>query len=94
MTVTGLAMWLGFCDRQSLYDYEKREGFSCIIKAARLAVENDYEKALRSQSCTGAIFALKNMGWRDRTEVEQSGSISISWNEERTYETKSNEANG
>ena len=80
--------WLGFCDRQSLYDYEKREEFSCIIKSARLAVENDYELSLRSNSCTGAIFALKNMGWRDKTEVEQSGGLTINWKEERTYETK------
>jgi len=77
MTITGLAMWLGFCDRQSLYDYEKREEFSCIIKSARLAVENDYELALRSSSCTGAIFALKNMGWRDKTETELSGKVGI-----------------
>jgi DNA-packaging protein gp3 len=69
MTITGLAMWLGFCDRQSLYDYQKKEEFSCIIKAARLAVENDYELALRSAACTGAIFALKNMGWRDKVET-------------------------
>lgn len=73
LTVTGLAMWLGFCDRQSLYDYEKREGYSCIVKEARLAVENDYELALRTQSVTGAIFALKNMGWKDKAEIEHSG---------------------
>lgn len=69
LTITGLALWLGFCDRQSLYDYEKKEGFTCIIKEARLAVENDYEISLRSASVTGAIFALKNMGWRDKVET-------------------------
>jgi hypothetical protein len=69
LTITGLAMWLGFCDRQSLYDYEKKPEFTCIIKEARLAVENDYELALRSASVTGAIFALKNMGWKDKTET-------------------------
>lgn len=74
LTVTGLAMWLGFCDRQSLYDYEKKQEFSCIIKAARLAVENDYELALKSTTCTGAIFALKNMGWKDKTETALTDS--------------------
>ena len=69
LTITGLAMYLGFCDRQSLYDYEKRPEFSCIIKEARLAVENDYELSLRTASVTGAIFALKNMGWRDKVET-------------------------
>lgn len=69
LTITGLAMWLGFDSRQSLYDYEKREGFSYIIKNARLAVENDYELSLRTPAVAGAIFALKNMGWRDKVET-------------------------
>jgi DNA-packaging protein gp3 len=69
LTITGLAMYLGFDSRQSLYDYEKREEFSFIIKAARLAVENSYEKSLRTVSVAGAIFALKNMGWRDKVET-------------------------
>jgi len=90
-TVTGLTLFLGFSSRSSLDAYEKKgEEFEYIIKRAKLAVENGYE--ISGQTID--IFALKNMGWRDRTEVEQSGSISISWNEERTYETKSNEANG
>jgi len=69
LTITGLAMYLGFDSRQSLYDYEKRPEFSYIIKEARLAVENDYEISLRTASVTGAIFALKNMGWRDKVET-------------------------
>ena len=32
VTITGLALFLGFADRQSLYDYEKNDQFSCIIK--------------------------------------------------------------
>lgn len=71
-TITGLAIALGFCDRQSLYDYEEREEFSCIIKAARLRVENAYEIKLSSQNVTGSIFALKNMGWKDKSEVDNS----------------------
>lgn len=74
LTVTGLAMWLGFCDRQSLYDYEKRDGYSCIVKEARLAVEHDYELSLRSSYVVGSIFALKNMGWKDRHEQEITGA--------------------
>lgn len=87
-TITRLALALGFESRQSFYDYEEREGFSYIIKRARLEVEAGYEDGLRENNCTGSIFALKNMGWRDKTEVEQSGNLSITWNEERTYETK------
>jgi hypothetical protein len=28
------------------------------------------------------------MGLKDKTEVEQSGNMAITWKEERTYETK------
>lgn len=72
LTITGMAMWLGFESRQSFYDYEKNAEYSYIIKKARLAVENGYELSLRSSSVTGAIFALKNMGWKDRTETTLS----------------------
>ena len=75
LTITGIAMYLGFESRQSFYDYEKKPEFTYIIKKARLAVENGYEISLRSQSVTGAIFALKNMGWKDKTETELSGEV-------------------
>jgi hypothetical protein len=68
-TITGLALYLGFESRQSFYDYEKREGYSYIIKRARLFVESSYEEKLSGNSPTGAIFALKNMGWKDKTET-------------------------
>lgn len=69
-TMTGLAMFLGFASRQSFYDYEKKDEFSYTIKKARLRIENEYEKQLYMDKCTGAIFALKNMGWKDKTETE------------------------
>jgi hypothetical protein len=71
-TITGLALFLGFCDRHSFYDYEKREEFSHTIKRARALIETVYETLLHSNSCTGAIFALKNFGWKDKTEVDQT----------------------
>ncbi|HYE53674.1 MAG TPA: terminase small subunit [Chitinophagaceae bacterium] len=69
-TVTGLALFLGFESRQSLYDYEKNEEFSYIVKKAKLRVEHEYEKKLHGTNVTGPIFALKNMGWADKSEQE------------------------
>jgi len=73
-TITGLAYSLGFESRQSLYDYEQKGEFSYMIKRARLKVEMGYEKALAGQMCTGSIFALKNMGWKDASRTELTGA--------------------
>lgn len=72
VTITGLALHLGFESRQSIYDYEERGEFSYIIKNARLRVEENYEQNLHANNPTGSIFALKNMGWKDKTETALS----------------------
>ena len=69
-TITGLALFLGFENRQSLYDYREKEEFSGVIKRAMTLVEQGYEFKLHGDKPTGAIFALKNMGWKDRTETD------------------------
>lgn len=76
-SITGLALFLGFESRQSIYDYESKGEFSYTIKRARLRVEASYEQFLLTQASTGAIFALKNFGWKDKSEVESSGSMSL-----------------
>ena len=78
-TITGLAYDLGFESRQSFYDYEKREEFSYIIKRARLFVESCYELKLSGQYIAGSVFALKNMGWSDKQEIEQHGTTTITF---------------
>lgn len=72
-TITGLAYWLGFDSRQSIYDYKGRAGFSYTIKRARLRIEANYEKNLSGQQPAGSIFALKNLGWNDKVQNEISG---------------------
>ena len=69
-TVTGLCLALDFADKSTLYDYAGKPEFSHSIKKALLIVENGYEKALSTQIATGSIFALKNMGWADKTQTE------------------------
>lgn len=71
-TITGLCLFLGFASRQSFFDYAKRDGFSYTIQNARMKIEHHYERLLTTQSVTGAIFGLKNMGWSDKTEIEQT----------------------
>lgn len=73
-TVSGLALSLGFTSRQSIYDYSNREEFSYTIKRAVLRIENQREiDLLESKNPTGIIFALKNMGWKDKQELEHTG---------------------
>ena len=72
----GLAYALGFCERRSLNDYVGyNDKTSTPIKRAMLRLEAMYESMLHKQSCTGAIFALKNRGWTDKTEIEHSGEV-------------------
>jgi hypothetical protein len=73
ITISGLVRYCGFCNRASFYDYENREEFSNTIKAARNRIEEEYEELLQQGLGVGAIFALKNFGWVDKTEHEMSG---------------------
>jgi hypothetical protein len=81
-TISGLALFLGFVNRQSMYDYEDRGEFSCTIKTARTRCENWVENAGLSGNTPPAmaIFALKNYGWKDKTETELTGNQNINVN--------------
>jgi len=65
-TFTGLALYLGFDSRDAFTEYEHKGEFASTIKRGRLRIEVEYEKRLHQQSPSGAIFALKNMGWNER----------------------------
>lgn len=72
-TWTGLAIHLGFESRQSLQDYKEKEGFTYPIKKALLLIEKTYEERMMMlKNPSGPIFALKNFGWKDKQEVEQT----------------------
>lgn len=70
MTWTGLALALGFSSRKSIDEYEKYDGFSHSVRRAKMLVESSYEQRLFGPNATGPIFALKNMGWSDRQEID------------------------
>ena len=80
-TTTGLALFLGFESRQSLYYYRDKpsdnQDFCYILKRALLVIENKYEEALSFNSPTGAIFALKNMDWKDKSEIDNNNTHKI-----------------
>ncbi|MBC7399750.1 MAG: hypothetical protein H7289_07370 [Mucilaginibacter sp.] len=62
-TLAGLALHLGFNSKEDLDIYEQRGRFKFVIKQARLRVMTYYESRLYAPNPTGAMFALKNMGW-------------------------------
>ena len=68
-TITGLAMALD-TSRETLINYSERENFFDTIRRAKIKVENEYEIDLREKCHAGNIFALKNFGWKDKTEVD------------------------
>ncbi|KKN25375.1 hypothetical protein LCGC14_0885350 [marine sediment metagenome] len=77
-TVVGLALYLGFNSRQSIYDYNARDGFSYVIKRAVSFIEMYHEEALGDgNNVVGSIFWLKNHGWKDKSEVEHTAKESI-----------------
>ena len=79
LTMTGLALALGFCSRSSIYEYEQDPVYSDTIKRAKMIVENNYELALRTQYSSGSIFALKNMGWTDKQEIVTMETDALDW---------------
>lgn len=76
-TLSGLAYHIDL-SRQTLYDYKKGNKYSYIINKAKEAVESIYEqRLLYSDKPTGVIFALKNMNWTDRQEIQQKTEITV-----------------
>jgi hypothetical protein len=70
---TGLALFMGFYGRKEIDEYSAYAGFSHSVRRAKTIVENAYEERLATaSSATGPIFALKNMGWTDKQEVNLS----------------------
>jgi hypothetical protein len=68
-TITNLALALN-TTRTGLIDYENKEEFTDTIRKAKTKVEGSYELDLKRNGRIGTIFALKNFGWKDKTEVD------------------------
>ncbi|WP_413668909.1 hypothetical protein ACEN9X_02530 [Mucilaginibacter sp. Mucisp86] len=66
-TLSALALALGFSSRQEFHDYVHHGRFSKAVKQGILRVEACYEAHLH-QNTTGAMFALKSMGWTEKPD--------------------------
>lgn len=73
-TITRLCLHLGFDSRQSFYDYQSVPEFSYTIKRLRTMIEAEYEDLVtdKDSATAGVIFALKNLGWSDKQEVDHT----------------------
>jgi hypothetical protein len=67
-TLTGLALYLGFQSLEDFESYETRGRYASYLRRARLMIIAVYEKKLHNANASGAIFALKGMGWKEKTE--------------------------
>ena len=73
LTITGLALALGFSSRQSLLDYQAKEEFAETIRRAKTIVERYAEEKLFDKAgASGAKFSLTNNfeGWREKQQIE------------------------
>lgn len=70
-TIASLVFHLGFNSREEFDAMEKKGLYAGILKRARLQIEAAYEKRLLQPSPSGAMFALKNMGWNEKADTEK-----------------------
>ena len=74
-TITGLALALGFTNRQSLLNYQEKDEFFDTITRAKARVEQYAEERLFDKDgANGAKFSLANnfKGWDNKQEVKVS----------------------
>lgn len=73
-TITGLALYLD-TSRETLMNYEEKDGYFDTIKRAKDRIQETYEHSLKKRGNAGDIFALKNFGWTDKQEIVQTNVI-------------------
>lgn len=76
-TISGLAHYLGFDSREAFIQYELKGEFSSTLKRSRLRIEAEYEKKLHQQPSSGAIFALKNLGWHEKLNTTPDEQLPV-----------------
>lgn len=82
LTITGLALALGFTSRQALLNYQAKKEFVDTITRAKSKIEQYAEERLYDKDgANGAKFSLANNfeGWKDKQQIDAdlSGNMSI-----------------
>ena len=73
LTITGLALALGFTSRQALLNYQAKPEFVDTVTRAKSRVEAYAEERLYDKDgANGAKFSLANNfdGWREKQQIE------------------------
>lgn len=68
-TITGLALSLGIT-RENLISYKNKDEFAPLIQKAKLEIEHLYELRLIKRGNSADIFALRVLGWNDKSAAD------------------------
>lgn len=85
LTITGLALALGFTSRQALLNYQAKDEFVDTIMRAKAKVECYAEERLYDKDgANGAKFSLANNfdGWREKKEIKADVESAVTINVE------------
>lgn len=83
LTITGLALALGFNSRQALLNYQAKEEFNDTILRAKAKVEQYAEERLYDKDgANGAKFSLANnfKGWAEKQQVDANVNSEVTIN--------------
>ena len=85
LTITGLALALGFTSRRALLNYQGKKEFVHTITRAKAKVEQYAEERLFDKDgANGAKFSLANNfeGWKEKKEIEADVNNTVTINVE------------
>ena len=80
LTITGLALALGFNSRQSLLNYQDKPEFVDTIMRAKARVEQYAEERLFDNAgSNGAKFSLANNfeGWKEKQQIDGNFNVKL-----------------
>ena len=83
LTITGLALSLGFNSRQALLNYQGKKEFNDTILRAKAQVERYAEERLFDKDgANGAKFSLANNfdGWKEKKEIDADVNSTVTIN--------------